>query len=120
MSPRSLHKRIALVMQDPVRWPTSARTKITIGRPDRCDPDQVTTQQAAYQADAHALIDALPYSYDTLLSRIFEGGVNLSGGQWQRISMARGYSRDAPLVFFDEPTAALDAGAEARIFRSIQ
>ena len=120
MDQHSLHERIAVVMQQPARWPMSARANITIGRSDRVDPDQVATVQAAREADVHGLIEALPYGYDTILSNRFEGGTDLSGGQWQRIAVARGHFRDAPLLLFDEPTAALDARAEARVFRSIQ
>jgi ATP-binding cassette, subfamily B, bacterial len=65
------------------------------------------------------VIEGLPRGYDTLLDRQFKEGAELSGGQWQRIAVARGVYRSAPLLIMDEPTAALDARAEHALFSSI-
>jgi len=71
---------------------------------------------AADRSLAAGVIDALPAGYDTMLGRRFEGGVDLSGGQWQKVALARAYMRDAQLLILDEPTAALDARAEYEVF----
>jgi ATP-binding cassette subfamily B protein len=76
--------------------------------------------RAARQAGADRFIDALPDGYDTMLSRMFRGGRDLSGGQWQRIAIARAFYRDAPLVILDEPTSALDPRAEHALFDSLR
>jgi ABC-type multidrug transport system fused ATPase/permease subunit len=66
------------------------------------------------------MIEALPAGYDTLLHRMFAGGAELSGGQWQRLAAARGLFRDAPLLICDEPSAALDARAEHALFQRLR
>jgi ATP-binding cassette subfamily B protein/ATP-binding cassette subfamily C protein len=75
---------------------------------------------AARVAGADLVIDELPRGYRTLLDRQFKDGVELSGGQWQRIAVARGFYRAAPLLIMDEPTAALDARAEHALFASVR
>src|SRR5215475_13589353 len=75
---------------------------------------------AVAAAEAGVVIDSLSHRYDTLLDRRFKDGAELSGGQWQRIAVARGFYRSAPLLIMDEPTAALDARAEYALFSSIR
>jgi ATP-binding cassette subfamily B protein len=77
-------------------------------------------EAAALQAGADEFIRDLPEGYDTMLGREFWGGYDLSIGQWQRIALARAFFRDAPFVILDEPTAALDARAESRLFERIR
>jgi ATP-binding cassette subfamily B protein/ATP-binding cassette subfamily C protein len=77
-------------------------------------------ERAAVASGADQVIDELPHGYDTLLDRRFDGGAELSGGQWQRLAVARGFYRDAPLLICDEPTAALDARAEHSLFERIR
>ena len=72
---------------------------------------------AADRSLASVVVDALPQRYSTMLGRRFEGGVDLSGGQWQKVALARAYMRDAQVLILDEPTAALDARAEYEVFR---
>ncbi len=115
----SLHQRIAVVTQEPTRWPLAARENIRIGRHERADPDGAGMRAAAGGAGAAEVIERLPRGYATMLSKQFRGGRDLSGGEWQRVSVARGLYRDAPLVLFDEPTSALDARAEARVYATI-
>ena len=77
----------------------------------------MSIELAARKSLANAVISRLPHGYDQLLGRRFEGGVDLSGGEWQKIALARAYLRDAQMLVLDEPTAALDARAEYEVFQ---
>ncbi|WP_433579446.1 ABC transporter ATP-binding protein [Nocardia brasiliensis] len=116
---QSIYRNVAVVMQDPARWPMSARDNIRIGRIERMNPG-AALREAARKSGADAVIDELPSGEATVLSRRFATGRDLSGGQWQRISLARGLFRDAPVLVADEPTAAMDARAEHAVFESLQ
>ena len=116
----SVYDQIAMVMQAPAQWPMTADDNIRIGRIDRHDPDGSGLSTAAAQSGAESVIAELPDGGRTVLSRRFTNGRDLSGGQWQRISVARGLYRDAPILVADEPTAAMDARAEHEVFRSLQ
>ena len=70
--------------------------------------------------DNETVLDGLPQGFDTVLSRLFAGGIDLSGGQWQRVALARSFFRDAPLVILDEPSAALDPRAEHALFATLR
>jgi ATP-binding cassette subfamily B protein len=120
MAPDSLADRVVMVLQDPIRWPRSARDNVRLGRHQREDPDSRVLLQSAEQARALEVIEGLPQGWETLLSRQFRGGQDLSGGQWQRLAVARGLYRDAPLVIWDEPTAPLDARAEHAVYESLR
>jgi ATP-binding cassette, subfamily B, bacterial len=113
-----LRTRIAVIAQDYTRWPMTARQNITMGRPDENGAD--TVHAAARASGADEVVAELAQGYDTLLDRRFEGGAELSGGQWQRLAVGRGFFRDAPLLICDEPTAALDARAEHALFERIR
>lgn len=115
-----LHERVAVVMQDPLRWPMTAENNVRIGRLDHPDPGNERLTDAASRAEADTVVAELPTGWSTVLSRQFQAGRDLSGGQWQRLSVARGLYRDAPLVIADEPTAALDARAEHSVFRTLR
>ncbi|MGH3944054.1 MAG: ABC transporter ATP-binding protein [Pseudonocardiaceae bacterium] len=117
---RELHSQVAAVLQNPVEWPMTAANNIRIGRLERPDPDGSVLAAAAADSGADAVVAELPDGWDSVLSREFQNGCDLSGGQWQRISVARGLYRDAPLLVADEPTAAMDARAEHAVFRSLQ
>ncbi len=120
IAPASLADRIAMVLQEPIRWPRSARDNVRIGRHRRDDPGDVFLSQAALQSRAAEVVEQLPKGWHTLLSRQFRGGHDLSAGQWQRLAVARGLYRDAPLVIWDEPTAPLDAKAEHAVYESLR
>ena len=72
------------------------------------------------RAYADSVVNALPHGYDQMLGRRFEGGVDLSGGEWQKIALARAYMRDAQVLILDEPTATLDARAEYEVFLALR
>ena len=111
--------RVAVLFQDFVKYFLPARENISMGRWERSEDEQAV-RQAAARAGAQAFIEALPHGYDTYLGPQFFGGSDLSGGQWQRVALARAFFRDARLVILDEPTAALDARAEAALFRAVR
>ncbi|HZA17767.1 MAG TPA: ABC transporter ATP-binding protein [Pseudonocardiaceae bacterium] len=117
---RELHSQVGVVLQDPVEWPMTAENNVRIGRLERPDPNGSVLAAAAADSGADAVVAELPHGWDTVLSRDFQNGHDLSGGQWQRISVARGLYRDAPLLVADEPTAAMDARAEHAVFQSLQ
>ncbi|MBB4968456.1 ABC transporter ATP-binding protein [Saccharothrix violaceirubra] len=116
--PRTVHRSIAVIAQDPAQWPMTARNNVAVGRLDRDDPD--AWQSAVTRSGADEVIATLPAGADTVLSRQFNDGQDLSGGQWQRMGIARGMYRDAAVLVADEPTAALDAKAEARVFTGLR
>lgn len=116
----ALHDRVAVVLQDPLHWPTTAEKNVRIGRLDRPDPGDAAFTDATARSGADTVLDELPAGRATVLSKQFQSGRDLSGGQWQRLSVARGLYRDAPLVIADEPTAALDARAEHAVFAAMR
>ncbi|TQS45350.1 ABC transporter ATP-binding protein [Cryptosporangium phraense] len=117
--PDDVGARIAVVSQDFHQWPFSAATNIALGDM-RGEPDVDRLEAAAARAVAHDMILDLPYGYDTLLDRTFANGQDLSGGQWQRITAARGFYRTADLLVMDEPSSALDPRAEDALFQAIR
>jgi ATP-binding cassette subfamily B protein len=118
--PDALAACVAMVLQDPVRWPRSARDNVRLGRVGAIDSDDLRLNDAARQARADEVVERLPRGWRTLLSKEFQGGRDLSAGQWQRLAVARGLFRDAPLVIWDEPTAPLDARAECAVYDSLR
>lgn len=116
VSPEDLRLRTAVIAQDHTRWPLAARYNITMGT----EKGEPALHAAAAVAGADEVIAGLPHGYRTLLDRRFKDGHELSGGQWQRIAVARGFHRDAQLLICDEPTAALDARAEHALFERIR
>lgn len=113
-----LRSGTAVLFQDFVHYELSLRDNVALGRPGKHHQSDV--ERAAAAAGADRVVDRLKDGWDTFLSPRFPGGVDLSGGQWQRVAMARVLLRDAPFVVLDEPTAALDARAEADLFAAIR
>ncbi|MFB9854764.1 ABC transporter ATP-binding protein [Micromonospora andamanensis] len=114
-----LRGRIAVVTQEYHKWPFTAATNIAIGDIDT-EARQDRIEAAATRAVADEMIRELPHGYETLLDRTFAKGQDLSGGQWQRITAARGFLRDAELLVMDEPSSALDPRAEDALFQAIR
>ena len=110
-----LHRHIGVIFQDFVRFEMTARENIAVGRVDR-PHQQSDIESAAHKSLADTVVAKLGGGYDQMLGRRFEGGVELSGGEWQKIALARAYLRDADLLILDEPTAALDARSELEVF----
>jgi ATP-binding cassette subfamily B protein len=117
--PEALRARIGVVTQEYHKWPFTAATNIAIGDPS-AEPSQLRIESAAARAAAHDMIVELPHGYETLLDRTFANGQDLSGGQWQRITAARGFLRTADLLIMDEPSSALDPRAEDALFQAIR
>jgi ATP-binding cassette subfamily B protein len=119
VDPEDLRRSIAVIFQDFVRFHLRARDNVGFGRVEAVD-DDAGVRAAARQAGADGFLSSLPQGYDTLLGPEFEGGTDLSVGQWQRVALARAFYRGAPFVVLDEPTAALDARAEHDLFERIR
>lgn len=111
-----LRANVGVVFQDFVRYHLTAAENIGVGRVDAMD-DRARVQAAARRAMADDVVAGLPRGYDQLVGRRFRTGVDLSGGQWQKLAIARAYMRDAQVMILDEPTAALDARAEFEVFK---
>lgn len=111
---RSLRRQIALVLQDPFILPGTIRENILFGKPDASSEEIVAAAQAA---SAHEFITRLPGGYET---EVGERGATLSGGEKQRLSIARAFLKDAPVLILDEPTSALDARTEGELLRALE
>jgi ATP-binding cassette subfamily B protein len=111
-----LCREIGVIFQDFMRYDLTANENIAVGRIEEIDhPPSI--QNAAQKSMADAVIARLPQKYSQMLGRRFDGGVDLSGGEWQKLALARAYLRDAQVLVLDEPTAALDARSEYEVFQ---
>ncbi|MGW0820551.1 ATP-binding cassette domain-containing protein [Streptomyces sp. NPDC002845] len=111
---RQLAERVAMVAQDFKRWPFTARVNVSIGRPSAPLTDERLSTSVG-EAGAQDVVADLPRGFDTLLARGFSGGHELSGGQWQRLGIARAAYRRGHILIVDEPTAALDIYRSCRL-----
>jgi ATP-binding cassette subfamily B protein len=110
-----LHKEIGIIFQDFVRYDMVARLNIGVGRIEAVNDDEALWS-AVRKSRAERLLKRIPNGLNQMLGRRFEGGIDLSGGEWQKFALARAYLRDAQVLILDEPTAALDAVAESEVF----
>jgi len=111
-----LYREIGVIFQDFMRYEMTARENIAVGRVAEID-NLPLLQIAADKSMADEVIGKLPREYEQMLGRRFESGVDLSGGEWQKVALARAYLRDAQVLILDEPTAALDARSEFEVFQ---
>jgi ATP-binding cassette subfamily B protein len=116
---RELRQRIGVIFQDFVRYHLAALENVGFGQIEALD-DRPRIVGAAQKSGADSVISALPQGYDTILGRWFSKGRDLSGGEWQKIALARAFMRDCEVIVLDEPTAALDAENEMRVFQQFR
>ncbi|MEU3032512.1 ABC transporter ATP-binding protein [Streptomyces incarnatus] len=116
--PQALWRQVALVPQDYAHWPLTVRENVHLGQPTA--RGDAAVREACEAAGADEVVDQLASGLDTLLAREWLNGEELSGGQWQRIALARAFFREAGLLVLDEPTANLDPRAEYRIFQRLR
>ena len=116
IAPSSWCEKVSAVMQDFTRYAVTVRENIGFGRLAALG-DVSSIRAAANQSGASEMIEQLPEGYETLLGREFVGGHDLSGGQWQKLAIARAYLRDSAVLVLDEPASALDALAERDVYR---
>ena len=112
----ALRGAMGVIFQDFVRYNLTAGDNIAVGRISARD-DHARIERAASSSLADAVIDGLPQGYDQMIGKRFRNGVELSGGEWQKVAIARAYMRDAQVLVLDEPTAALDARSEFEVFQ---
>jgi ATP-binding cassette, subfamily B, bacterial len=111
-SARSVQAQMSIIFQDFGQYQMTARENVALGPESESGEGPPQVQQAAERSGADEVLSGLPEGYDSMLGRMFSGGRQLSGGQWQKVALARLYYRPASLLVFDEPTAALDAASE--------
>lgn len=114
-----LRGEISVVYQDFGRYHVSARDNILLGRPE-LQPEDPAIVAAASWAGIHETLAKLPQGYDTVMSRTFADGAELSIGQWQKLALARAFVRDSQLILLDEPTSSLDAASEFKFFEKFR
>ncbi len=113
-----LRREVAVVFQDFFRYDLSAADNVGLGQVDAM-AERPRVVAAARQGGAHDVIDKLPDGYDTILGKTFDEGIDLSGGEWQHLAISRAFMSDAQILVLDEPTAALDAFREHRLYEQV-
>ncbi|MCU0445816.1 MAG: ABC transporter ATP-binding protein/permease [Microscillaceae bacterium] len=108
-------RSVGVIFQDYIRYQLSASDNIAVGQITKRTDNQLITQSAT-QSLANTVIEKLPKGYEQMLGKTFTEGMDLSGGEWQKIALGRAYMREAQILILDEPTAALDARAEYEVF----
>jgi ATP-binding cassette, subfamily B, bacterial len=119
VDPEALRSRIGVLFQDYASYELSVRENVMMGRPDE-RPDDARVLDALRNARSDWLLRKMPKGLDSKVGRLFEGGHDLSGGEWQRLALARIMYRDADIWILDEPTSSLDPEAEAAIFAELK
>lgn len=112
---KELRDQVGVIFQDYIHYHMNARENIGMGQVDEIENIELVNS-AALKSGANAVIERLPDGYETMLGRWFDEGVQLSGGEWQKVALARAFMRDARILMLDEPTSALDAQAEYDVF----
>lgn len=117
-SPDDVRAKISIVFQDYFRYDFTAADNVGIGRVDRLE-DRGLVESAARKGGAHEVIQKLPQQYETMLGKTLDEGIDLSGGEWQHLAISRGFMSDSEVFVLDEPTAALDAFREQKLYETI-
>ena len=117
---QDLHRHMSVIFQDFVKYPMTVRENVGFGYIEKMEEEPLIRTAIAKSGAESMVEEDLPEKYDTVLGRMFEKGKELSGGQWQKIALARAFMRNAPVVVLDEPTASIDAEAEADIFSRLR
>jgi ATP-binding cassette subfamily B protein len=117
--PDDLRSQVGAMFQDYVTYQATARENIGLGSLDHLE-DEGAVSVAARRGGAEELVEKLPGAWGTMLGKWFDEGVNLSGGEWQKVALSRAFMRDVPILVLDEPTSALDAQAEYELFERLQ
>jgi len=117
--PDELRAQVGAMFQDYVTYQATARENIGLGSLDELE-DINAIEVAAQRGGAEELVKKLPGEWETMLGKWFDEGVNLSGGEWQKVALSRAFMRDVPILVLDEPTSALDAQAEYELFERLQ
>ena len=112
------YKFLGTLFQEFVKYHFTVRENIFLGAPDK--NDEKAMKEAANKSGAAEFIERLPKKYDTILGKEFEDGEELSGGQWQKLAIARAFYEEPPVLILDEPTSAIDAEAEYEIFNNLE
>lgn len=113
------HKQIGALFQDFIKYQFTFKENISFGDLTKEQSEQFL-KEAIEKSGADKYLDTLPKQYDQVVGKMFEGGIDLSGGQWQKLALARAFFRNAPILVLDEPTSAIDAKAEYEIFQKVQ
>lgn len=116
---QSLRREITMILQDYIHYPLTAKENIWIGDVNLL-PDDERIRLAAQYAGADTIIRSLPQGYETVLGYRFEGGTEISIGEWQKVALARAFLRNAQLIILDEPTSSLSARMEEEIFQAFR
>lgn len=117
--PDELRSQVGAMFQDYVTYQATARENIGLGSLEDLE-DAHAVEVAAQRGGAQELVQKLPSEWETMLGKWFDEGVNLSGGEWQKVALSRAFMRDVPILVLDEPTSALDAQAEYELFERLQ
>ncbi|MFF4417412.1 ABC transporter ATP-binding protein [Streptosporangium sp. NPDC001559] len=119
LDPQELRSTVAAMFQDYVTYQATAAENIGLGDVGHVE-DRPRIEGAAARSGADGLITGLPSGYDTPLGKWFDQGVNLSGGEWQKVALGRAFMRDTPILLLDEPTSALDPHSEYELFENLR
>ena len=116
---KDLRKQFSVIFQDYVKYDFTARENIWLGDIE-IPPNDYIIEKAAMSSGADEIIQSLPYKYDTVLGKRFDGGEQLSIGQWQKVALSRAFLRDSQVIILDEPSSALDPKAEYNVFQKFR